>query len=406
MVTMSATAQHRNCGAMNHYQIMLQNDPELAQRMAQQEIEIQQWIENRAQSKTEDEVIRIPVVVHVLYKTNIQNISDAQVYSQIEALNRDYNKLNADTVNVPSIYKNLVAKVGIEFCMAQQDPDGNWTNGITRTSTNKSTFELGSDQAKYNNTGGHDAWDATKYFNVWVVPGISESGMTGILGYAQFPGGNLATDGVVIDYLYFGTTGTATYPYDEGRTLTHETGHWLNLYHIWGDDYGSCSGSDNVSDTPNQGDENYDCPNHPQVSCSNNGDLFMNYMDYTSDICMAMFTEGQKARMLAVMNGTRASIKNSGRCLPNALSLVKTQNQIKIFPNPAQHQIQVEWLQLNTSSSIEIQLSDLSGRLLISQSLRNQSQTQLDVSRLAQGMYLITWKQGAQVHHEKVLIQH
>jgi hypothetical protein len=166
---------------------------------------------------------------------------------------------------------------------------------------------------KSSSTGGSNAWDRNKYLNIWVC---DISG--GILGYAQFPGGSASTDGVVVDYQYFGTIGTATAPFNKGRTATHEVGHWLNLYHIWGDDGTGCTGSDLVSDTPNQADQNYGCPAFPQVSCSNgpNGDMFMNYMDYTDDACMFMFSTGQATRMQALFaaGGARASLLTSNGC--------------------------------------------------------------------------------------------
>jgi hypothetical protein len=144
----------------------------------------------------------------------------------------------------------------------------------------------------------------------------------GLLGYAQFPGGPSSTDGVVVLYSSIGSIaqpGTAS-PYNLGRTLTHEVGHWLNLYHIWGDDGTSCTGSDQCSDTPNQADENYGCPTFPNVSCSNtpNGDMFMNYMDYTDDGCMNAYTAGQASRMNALFatGGSRVSILSSLGCVP------------------------------------------------------------------------------------------
>ena len=135
--------------------------------------------------------------------------------------------------------------------MATIDPNGAATNGITRTSTSVSAFGT-NDEMKFNSSGGKDAWPASDYLNMWVC---DISG--GILGYAQFPGGNPATDGVVMDYQYFGTIGTATAPFDLGRTTTHEVGHWLNLRHIWGD--GNCNADDFVSDTPTSDAANYGC---------------------------------------------------------------------------------------------------------------------------------------------------
>jgi hypothetical protein len=189
-------------------------------------------------------VYTIPVVVHVVYNTNAQNISDAQVQSQIDILNQDFQKLNADTTAVPSAFKPLIADCKIQFCLAKQDPYGNPTTGILRKYTSKTAFS-DNDDIKKSGRGGDDAWPASSYLNLWVG---NLSG--GLLGYAQFPGGTAATDGVVVLYSAFGNTGTVSAPYHKGRTTTHEVGHWLNLRHIWGDDSGACTGSDGVGDTP------------------------------------------------------------------------------------------------------------------------------------------------------------
>lgn len=259
-------------------------------------------------------VVTIPVVVNVVWNTTAENISDAQIQSQLDVLNADFRRLNADASNTPAAFQGISADCEVNFCLATQDPTGAATTGIRRRQTTVTAFGT-NDAVKYTAQGGLDIWDRNKYLNIWVC---DISG--GILGYAQFPGGPAATDGVVIDYQYFGTTGTATAPFNLGRTGTHEVGHWLNMYHIWGDDGTSCTGSDQVSDTPNQADENYGCPTFPQVSCSNgpNGDMFMNYMDYTDDACMNAFTTGQKnrAQALFVTGGARASLLTSPGCQP------------------------------------------------------------------------------------------
>lgn len=259
-------------------------------------------------------VIRIPVVVHVIYKTATENISDAQIQGQIDVLNTDYRRLNADISTVPTVFQSLTADTRIEFQLAVRGPDCNPTTGITRTSTTEDSFP--SDESmKYAASGGHDAWPRDKYLNIWVC------NLSGLMGYAQFPGGAAATDGVVIDYEYFGTTGTVSSPYDLGRTATHEIGHWFNVRHIWGDDCPSadqCAGSDEVADTPNQECMNYGCPTFPHVSCTNgpNGDMFVNYMDYVDDDCMVMFTAGQAARMDAGIYGARSAIVASDGLIP------------------------------------------------------------------------------------------
>lgn len=287
----------------------MSQDPQVVERRMQIEAFTEEWVRNNGGDRA---LVTIPVVVHVVYNTTAENISDAQVQSQIDVLNADFRKLNSDASLVPSAFSTLAADANIEFCLASTDPNGASTTGITRTSTTATSFST-NDGVKFTSSGGRNAWDATKYLNIWVC---DISG--GILGYAQFPGGSASTDGVVIDYQYFGTIGTATAPFNKGRTATHEVGHWLNLYHIWGDDGTACTGTDSVSDTPNQADENYGCPVFPQVSCSNgpNGDMFMNYMDYTDDACMYMFSNGQASRMQALFaaGGARASLLTSNGC--------------------------------------------------------------------------------------------
>ena len=309
-------AQKRICPSHDILHQQENADPQIKMNRA----EIEKFTENFVNNFQDGEraTYNIPVVVHVLYNTAAQNISDAQILSQIDALNADYQLLNADNTSVPAAFAALKANVSVSFCLAKQDANGLASTGIIRKSTTKTVFDANTDDAKSNSTGGDAAWDRNQYLNLWVVPSIKAGSNTGILGYAQFPGGAAATDGVVIGHQYFGTTGTAAAPFNKGRTGTHEVGHWLNLNHIWGDDGTACTGTDNVADTPNQGGENYGCPTFPKVSCSNgpNGAMFMNYMDYTDDACMFMFSTGQKARMQAVLaaGGARASLNNSIRC--------------------------------------------------------------------------------------------
>jgi hypothetical protein len=302
----------RKCAADDVYQRMLTADPQFNLNRASIENFTSKYISSNAvQPRT---VITIPVVVHVVWRTSAQNISDAQIQSQLAVLNQDFRRQNADATNTPAPFAPLAADAEVEFCLAARDPNGQATNGIVRRQTTVTSFS-DNDAVKFYNQGGSNAWDATKYLNIWVC---NLGG--GILGYAQFPGGSTSTDGVVITNTAFGTQGSAQAPFNKGRTTTHEVGHWLNLYHIWGDDGSSCSGSDNVSDTPNQGDENYGCPSFPTLSCSNgpNGDMFMNYMDYTDDACMNIFTFGQKTRMSAIFanGGARNGLLSSLGCVP------------------------------------------------------------------------------------------
>lgn len=261
-------------------------------------------------------VLRVPVVVHVLYHTQEQNISEEQIRSQIESLNRDYRLRNEDASSIPAPFRPLATDALVEFALAIRDPDGNPTTGITRTRTSLPAFTGATpllDRAVKLEETGHSAWPRESYLNVWVC----ELG-DGLLGYAQFPGGVSATDGVVICHRSFGTTGTVFAPFDRGRTATHEIGHWFNLLHIWGDDGQGCTQSDNVGDTPNQAGPNAGKPTFPSVSCTNgpNGDMFMSYMDYVDDDAMCMFSTGQVQRLNAAIAGPRSSLLTSRGLIP------------------------------------------------------------------------------------------
>jgi len=260
-------------------------------------------------------IVTIPVVVHVVWNTMAQNLSGAQINSAIIALNLDFAKLNADTINTPTIFKSSAGKTNIQFCLAKRNPYGELTDGIVRVQTTITTFSS-NDDIKFSNKGGSNAWDRNKYLNIWLG---NLSG--GLGGYAQFPGAPAATDGIVIHYGYFGTIGTLTAPavYGKNRIATHEVGHWLNLRHIWGD---SPCGDDLVNDTPTQNTANYYCPTFPLYSnCTGNnptGDMFMNYMDYTYDHCKNLFSNGQVTRMEALFSdgGFRNSLLTSDGCTP------------------------------------------------------------------------------------------
>ncbi len=240
------------------------------------------------------EVTVIPTVVHVVWKLDQENISDAQVQSQLDVLNADFRKSNADVSNTPAAFAPLCTDARVEFRLAE----------IVRVQTETASFS-DDDGVKHVSSGGSDAWPSADYLNVWVC---TLGG--GLLGYAQFPGGPAATDGVVILNTAFGTTGTATAPFDRGRSATHEIGHWLNLHHIWGDDGTGCNGSDFVDDTPNQAGPNFGAPTFPHVTCDNapDGDLFMNFMDYVDDAAMFMFSGGQVVRMQATLDSDRSSM--------------------------------------------------------------------------------------------------
>jgi Pregnancy-associated plasma protein-A/Secretion system C-terminal sorting domain/Bacterial pre-peptidase C-terminal domain/Fibronectin type III domain len=311
LVSNSLIAQ-RNCGSMSYLEQQISNDPERAARLADIEQATNHFVAT-FDAMGERAVITIPTVVHVVYANASQNISDALINAQIAQLNADFARQNSDAGSTPSVFQGVSVNSNIQFCLAQRDANGNATTGIVRRSTTTASF-IDNDNVKFTGSGGDDAWPAGSYLNLWVC-NLGNS----LLGYAQFPGGAASTDGVVVLYSSVGsltTPGTAS-PYNFGRTATHEVGHWLNLRHIWGD--ASC-GSDLVSDTPTQQTSNGGCPAFPHVTCSNgpNGDMFMNYMDYTDDGCMNNLTAGQSARMnaLFVSGGSRFSLVGSLGCQP------------------------------------------------------------------------------------------
>ena len=298
--------RERVCHTMGNLERLMHEKPKMSQRMAliekQTEMHVRQVQANPAQHS--QLVVTIPVVFHILYNTAAENISEAQVMSQMDILNEDFRRLNADQDNEWS----QAADTQIEFCLASQDPNGNPTDGILRVPTNLTSFGT-NDAMKFTSQGGSDAWPASDYMNFWVCD-LGSS----LLGYAQFPGGPASTDGIVCNYTATGNTGTASAPFDLGRTATHEVGHYLNLRHIWGD--GGCGASDFVDDTPDSDGPNYGCA-LGSVACGTT-DMVQNYMDYSDDACMNLFTQGQSDRMNALFapGGARASLVSSPGCTP------------------------------------------------------------------------------------------
>ncbi|MCO6480355.1 MAG: zinc metalloprotease [Phaeodactylibacter sp.] len=303
----------RNCGTMDYLEQQIQKDPARGLRLQAIDRQAKRFIQQPKSLLAG--VITIPVVVHIVYDDPSEDITDAQVQSQIDVLNEDFRRANTDAANTPADFTGVAADIEIEFCLATVDPQGAATSGITRTVTTTTPF-LVRDNVKFTASGGIDAWPTGDYLNIWIceIDG-------GTLGYAQFPGGPAATDGVVIDYRYMGRGGSAQVPYNLGRTATHEVGHWLNMRHIWGD--GDCSVDDFVADTPNAGSPNYTgspCtypgPNTCIDAVGDLPDMFQNYMDYSDDACMNLFTQGQKTRMRALFEpeGARVSLLTSNGC--------------------------------------------------------------------------------------------
>lgn len=278
----TVTATERKCSAYEVLQEQLKADPGLQKRMDAIEEFTRKVMENpEGYRLLPSGIIEIPVVFNVLYRTNAQNVSQAQLQSQIDVLNEDFAATNSDH-NLTSTYNTVKAgDIGVRFVL----------DAINRRQTSKTSWAL--NDAMKKSAQGIAPTSPTTKLNIWVCNLSS-----GYLGYAQFPGGNPATDGVVLDDNATGRTGTASAPFNKGRTATHEVGHWLNLRHIWGD---ATCGNDQVGDTPLHNTANYGCPaaGHRSTCSGQPVEMTMNYMDYTDDACMYMFSVGQRTRMLA-----------------------------------------------------------------------------------------------------------
>lgn len=334
------------------------------------------------------DVIKIPVVFHVLYHTPDQNLPASAIDLLIGALNRDFNKKNADTANIPAAFKPYAAAMGFEFKLATTNPSGKGTNGIIRKYT-PLQYWMSDDKMKFTASYGDDAWDSKSYLNVWLC------NMRDVLGYSTLPGMDASKDGVVISFENFINPRGTTPTINDHRTIVHEVGHWLNLYHLWGEGY---CGDDKVDDTPTQSIYTPGCPSGARVSCGNSplGDMYMNYMDFTDDACMNMFTTGQRqrARTLFEIGGARHSILNS-----KGLNIATTQETTlsdfypkwlyaQVYPNPATSSINVYFDYDERWIGKEIQVLDISGRIVISKMISSKIET-IDVARLNAGVYFI-----------------
>ena len=388
-------SQKKRCGTDELNFNRLQQNPSLIQLRQQQELELQKATISSSKKRIN---LTIPVVVHVIYNTDVENISDEQVLSQIEALNRDFNNLNADSLNSDHAFYPLVGNIGIKFELASKDPSGKTTSGITRTKTTKQNWvedDLNNDNMKFTSTGGIENWDPKRYLNIYTV---RFADAVQLLGYAYFPE-DLAsypeTDGVVIDFRCFGTKGTSGSegftPYNLGRTVTHEVGHWLGLFHIWGDkvfETDKVCGDDNVADTPPaEGDNsgNPVFPFRPNNKCGSdkNGEMFMNYMDYVHDKSMVMFSKGQVTRMTSAINTFRSELLKYTPVL-NIENKIQSEF-ISISPNPANQFVKINNFQ---NENVEIRIFDLIGKICLQTNLLN-NQNIIDISTLENGNYII-----------------
>jgi hypothetical protein len=346
---------------------------------------IQQQVDGGSQTQQRGEhlfLITIPVVVHVVYHDASQNISDEYIGSQLKLLNQCFRRLNADTAKTPERFRSVAADCDIEFKLAISDPTRRATTGVIRRYSPVGKWEA-DDQVKYTNKGGDDAWDPKSYLNIWVC------NLNRILGYASFPDGEAAKDGIVMSLNAFRSQ----------KTLVHETGHWMGLKHLWGD--ADC-GDDGVDDTPKQSTFTSGCPSGIRLSpCSNtpDGDMYMNYMDFTNDECINMFTEGQKTKMrsLFAKGGTRQGIITSfGLQAPLIAEIPVGETEPKwffanVYPNPTAGELtldlsyDVRWvgktITITSSQGLTQMQAVITSKLM-----------KLDISKLKTGVYFLTAK--------------
>jgi hypothetical protein len=325
--TQNAWAQER-CGVVPYMHTLRNN-----QQLPESDVQFEKWLSKAIQERKArsagriQSTYQIPVVVHIIHNGEAvgsgTNIPDAQVLSQIRVLNADYQRTNSDASSTPAEFASLAGSMNIQFVLAKRTPDGFPTNGIVRVKGTQSSWTSDEDVEMK----ALSYWSSEEYLNIWVCD------LTDYIGYSQFPisdlpglepyqGGLAKTDGVVFNYRVFGSIQDGAFnlhsSYNRGRTATHEIGHFFGLRHIWGD-VNSCSSTDYVNDTPTQDKATNDCPTHPSASC-NATKMFQNYMDYTYDRCMNLFTEDQVARMTTVLENSprRESLLSSpGLLEPN-----------------------------------------------------------------------------------------
>lgn len=385
-------------------------------------------------------IITIPVVVHVIHNGEAigagTNIADAQIQSQIDVLNEDFRRLNADILSVPAAFRGTSADPLIQFCLAQQNPDGIRTTGIDRRlAPNQSDYEFLGIPPDFQCVNipvlegiikPATIWDRDKYLNFWVVDlrqlpptkingePNTESGnnlgcnyQSSTLGYAQFPGLAANTDGVVIRYNVFGRVGNLDSTYKLGRTSTHEVGHWLNLKHIWGDE-DACAADDLVDDTPLQSKASYGCNTFPFTdTCSQSypGIMFRNFMDYSDDNCLALFTYGQVARIESTLINQRAGLMTSKGCVPGTLSSAQfdSKEDLSLYPNPTTSKVFFDNSTFNFENvTVVNSLGQEVSKIKFEISSDNQ---EIDMSKLSSGIYILKFSNQEGIKKIKIIRQ-
>ncbi len=382
-------AKTKNCGHAQRENYLRSIDPEYDAKRAAVEATYQQDLQNSNKVSAQ---YTIPVVVHVVYNTSVQNVSDAQVLANLSQLNLDFSRQNADVGNTPAVWQPIAADMQIQFCLVTKDPNGNPTTGIVHKQTSTTSFGLtGSANPAYNLSGGDDMWDPDKYLNIYVCPLTG-----GLYGYATQPP-NGANYNCVLDFKTIGSflsPGANGFPYGCGRTMSHEIGHSMNLDHIWGDDSGACTGTDNVSDTPNQGDANGGHLSGVQTDACATGSpgmMYQNYMDYTDDDCLNLFTAGQKTRSQSAVATYLMSLVNAAptKCTSSTgLEEDWLANSISFFPNPSTGEVFINAASPDLSC-MNVRVYNAIGETLFLReiSLPSLKETKFDLSKYPNGLY-------------------
>ncbi len=351
------------------------------------ESDISNWINNhRIQSeyRTRD-TIRIPVVVHILYKRAQENLSDEKILEQIQILNHGFNQGFATPINTPKWVDDLKQTVGFHFCLVDKDPLGNPSSGITRTQTDIDSFGIrkASDERLlifHDDLGGKTPWPIDRYMNIYIANINSQ-----IAGYATLPWGIEATtrgeDGIVINYNYVGVNNSPDF--NLGRVVVHEAGHYFNLLHPW--NKGGCNSDDGVQDTPNQSEPYIGCPIHPMSSCGSQ-DIIYNSMDYVNDSCAYMFTHSQVLRMHASLAIYRPGLLNHN-C--GQIPEQNSSNPLVVYPNPLGYgPLIMRWLD-TTKELIRIEIFSMDGRKIDQTNVSTSNIYAFESANWPAGMYII-----------------
>jgi hypothetical protein len=399
---------YQRCSTMEHYEFMV-NEGFTSENLLQKlNRETEQWLDYQSFFKS-NSIMTIPVVFHVVHYNSGQNIPDSKILAQLDVLNKDFSRKNSDTTRIEDVFKNFGADTRIRFCLADRDPSGNPTTGITRTPTARPGFSYTTNDMKFTAKGGKDIWDRDRYLNIWIVNFTDNT-----LGFAQFPGDSASTDGIVVHYGSVGGPGTpGIIPnYNLGRTATHEVGHWLGLYHTFQD---GCAGNslltcykagDHICDTPPVINANFGCPTTKSTCIETPADLpdmTTNYMDYTDDACMNIFTNGQASRMQAVINNHRRSFLNTVDCQATLIEIYD--NDVVIFPNPSTGSITIS-TSFEEATDLNIQIYNVLGKQVFAAPIENQNQTTatLELGMLPNGVYIAYFNSGKITVKKKIIL--